>query len=192
MEIRILRIEELGIAAGLSRFVFDTCLRNRMEFIQTISFIEDYLQQNHLQNLYEENKLIVWGAFEQEQMVGVCGLQSDGMITMLYVLPQFANKGIGSSLLNTMRVYARDIYGLEKVLLNATPSWTAFYFVKQGFSYMYPNQNMRVPFVPLYARSKDISISVRRRIPKKYILLSVFGCIALATLAAWGFMMWYL
>ena len=125
MEIRILQIEELSIAAGVSLFVFDTCLRNRMEFTQTISFVEDYLKVDHLVNLCQENKLIVWGVFEQEQMIAVSGLQSDGMITMLYVLPQFANKGIGSSLLSTMRIYARERYGLEKVLLNATPSWTA-------------------------------------------------------------------
>ena len=192
MEIRMLQIEELKNAAGLSRFVFDTCLRNRMEFTQTISFVEDYLQIDHLQKLCDENKLILWGAFEETQMIGVCGLQSDGMITMLYILPQFANRGIGSSLLTTMRIYARDIYGLEKVLLNATPSWTAFYFVKQGFSYLYPNQNMRVPFVPMYALAKDISISIKRRIPKRYIALAIFGCIALATVSAWGFMMWYL
>ena len=74
MEIRILQMEELGTAAGISLFVFDTCLRNRMEFTQTISFVEDYLKVNHLTELCQENKLIVWGAFEQEQMVGVSAL----------------------------------------------------------------------------------------------------------------------
>ncbi len=192
MEIRIIRDEELENVAGLSRLVFDKCLRNRMEFTQTIPFVENYLQVENLKNLCQEEKLVIWGAFEQGQMVGVSGLESDGMITMLYVLPHLFNKGIGRQLLEKMRVYAKEAYGLEKVLVNATPAWTAFYFVKQGFSYLQPNQNMRVPFVSLYALSKQIGLITNRRIPKRYMILALIGCILFATVAASLFMISYL
>ena len=45
MNIRILEEMELGQASGLSRYVFDTRLRNRMEFTQTIPFIENYISE---------------------------------------------------------------------------------------------------------------------------------------------------
>ena len=192
MEIRILQEEEFKEAAGLSRYVFDHALRQRMEFTQTVAFVEDYLTADNLLRLTQEGKLNVWGAFEEMQLVGVSALQSDGMITMLYVLPQFWNKGIGSRLLNTMRVYAKNVHGMERVLLNATPAWTAFYFVKQGFSYLQPGQNMRVPFVPMYALTGDDAVLLKRRIPKRYIVMAVCFCILFATVATWIFMKWYL
>ena len=45
MEIRILQDEEIKVASGLSRYVFDNCLRYRMEYPQTISFVEDYIKR---------------------------------------------------------------------------------------------------------------------------------------------------
>ena len=192
MEIRLLKEEELQNAAGLSRFVFDNCLRHRMEYPQTITFVEEYLQYSNLVQLIQAQKLVLWGAYEQERLVGVSGLQADGMITMLYVLPQFWNRGIGGKLLSGMRTYAKEQYGMEKVLLNATPAWTAGYFVKQGFTYMHGRPNMRAPFVSLYASTSGNSVITKRRIPKKYIALAVIGCFLLATIATCVFMNWYL
>ena len=51
MEIRLLKEEELQNAAGLSRFVFDNCLRHRMEYPQTITFVEEYLHYSIWYNL---------------------------------------------------------------------------------------------------------------------------------------------
>ena len=131
MEIRILQTEEIKTASGLSRYVFDYCLRNRMEYPQTIAFVEEYISETNLYKMCAEQSLILWGAFEEEQMIAVSGLQSDGMITMLYVLPQFQNKGYGSRMLRVMREYVRDVKQQAKVLLNATPAWTSRYFGKQ-------------------------------------------------------------
>ena len=192
MEIRVLREDEIDNAAGLSRFVFDNCLRNRMEYSQTITFIEEYLESSHLKALTEQQSIILYGAFEQMQLVGVAGLQMDGMLTMLYVLPQFWNRGIGGCLVSTLRRVAKEQYGMEKVLLNATPAWTAGYFIKQGFVYLNGKADMRAPFVTLVARSRESVFTSRRRIPKKYIVLAAIGCVLLATISTCIFMGWYL
>lgn len=192
MEIRMLREDELDNAAGLSRFVFDNCLRNRMEYPQTITFIEEYLESVHLKNLVQQQRLIIYGAFEQMQLVGVAGLQPDGMITMLYVLPQFWNRGIGSQLLVNMRRVAREQYALERVLLNATPAWTTGYFIKHGFAYLNGKTDMRAPFVPLVASTNPTLFASRRRIPKRYIVGAVAFCLLLATISTCLFMGWYL
>ena len=57
MEIRILQKEEIKTASGLSRYVFDTCLRNRMEYPQTIAFVEEYIAEENINTLNEEGKL---------------------------------------------------------------------------------------------------------------------------------------
>lgn len=188
MEIRILKEEELANAAGLSRYVFDTCLRDRMEFIQTIVFIEEYVSLENIMRLYKEEKLTLWGTFYQEQLIAVSGLQSDGWITMLYVLPQFHKKQIGTNMLLAMREFARDRYGFEKVMLNATPAWTAFYFASQGFSYVNPKQNVRVPFVSMYAASSQIDGNRKEKISGKTIGLAVLACFVFATIAGCLFM----
>ena len=128
MEIRVLREDELMHASGLSRYVFDTCLRNRMEFTQTIPFVENYISETNIKEMVLENKLVVWGAFEQQQLVGVSGLQTDGMITLLYVLPQYSRRRCGMRLLSVMKEYAYTVLHLNRIIVNATPAWTAMYF----------------------------------------------------------------
>ena len=176
----------------MSRYVFDYCLRNRMEYPQTVAFVEEYIAEANLQKLCEENKLILWGAFEEEQMVAVSGLQSDGMITLLYVLPQCQNKGYGSALLRVMREYAKNVCNFSKVTLNANPAWTSFFFGKKGFMHVNANQNLRAPFVPMYALSNNIAGFEKRPVSKRMIAFAVAGCILFATIAGSLFMIGYL
>lgn len=192
MEIRILQKEEINIASGLSRYVFDFCLRNRMEFPQTIEYVEDYIAASNLMLLVEENKLVLWGAFEGNQMVAVAGLQLDGMITMLYVLPQCQNKGYGSRLLKTMREYAKNACGFEKVVLNANPAWTSGYFGKMGFVNTNSIQDMHMPFVSMYAKSSDIAGFEKKTVSKKVIVFAIIASILLATIAGTAYMIWYI
>lgn len=191
-EIKLLQEEELKIAAGLSRYVFDYCLRNRMEFQQTVAFVEEYITEENLVKLYLENKLVLWGVFEENQMVAVAGLQSEGMITMLYVLPAYQNKGYGSHLLKTVREYAKHTLNLERVTLNATPAWTSAYFKKRGFSFFRSDRNLQVPFIPMYAMSNEIASYEKRRVPWQVVFFVVVGSLLIATTAGVLFMISYL
>lgn len=192
MEIRILQREELKIASGLSRYVFDSCLRNRMEYPQTIAFVEEYIAEEHLIKMQEEGKLILWGIFEDMQMVAVSGMQSDGLITLLYVLPQRQNRGYGSQLLLTMRGYAKEVLGCSQITLNANPAWTSFYFAKKGFTNINKTQDLRAPFVPMHVSTTHMKEFQKRPVPKKWIVLGVIGCILFATIAGSLFMISYL
>ena len=192
MNIRIIEEMELVHASGLSRYVFDTCLRNRMEFTQTIPFVENYISEENLRAMCRENKLIIWGAFEQEQLVGVAGMQTDGMITLLYVLPQYGGRNCGMQLLTVMREYAQSVLQLNRVIVNATPAWTAIYFKKHGFSLINPNQNMHVPFVPMEAMSEKSGFQKKEKISGKTIVGAIFACVGFATIVSVGFMISYL
>lgn len=191
MTIRIIRREELNIASGLARYVFDNCLKYRMEFPQTIAFVEEYVAEDNLKQLYDACELILWGVYEGEQMVAVSALQSDGLISMLYVLPQCQNRGYGSKLLLTMREYAKTRLGAERITLNANPAWTASFFGKKGFTKFDMNQNSEVPFISMYALSKDINVINKRPVPMRVIVLAVISCILFATIVGCLFMMSY-
>ena len=192
MEIRMLQKEEIKIASGLSRYVFDYCLRNRMEYPQTIAYVEEYIAEYHLESVYDACELILWGVFEGNQMVGVSGMQSDGLITMLYVLPQCQNRGYGSKLLKTMRQYAKESCNFSKVTVNANPAWTSFYFAKMGFTYVNPDQDIKAPFVPMYAMSNYMEGFEKRPVSKRVIAFTVAGCILFATVAGCLYMISYL
>lgn len=192
MEVRILQNEEIKVASGLSRYVFDYCLRNRMEYPQTISFVEEYISEENLRKQYDACELILWGIFETQQLVAVSGMQRDGLITMLYVLPQCQNKGYGSRLLKTMREYAKDVCGFSKVTLNANPAWTSFFFGERGFSNVNANQDMHVPFVPMYALSTNIHGFEKRPVSKAVIIFAIIGCILFATTIGCWYMISYL
>ena len=192
MEIRILQSEEIKIASGLSRYVFDTCLRNRMEYPQTIAFVEQYIVDENLMKMHEDGKLVLWGIFEGVQLVAVSGMQSDGLITLLYVLPQCQNRGYGSQLLKVMCSYAKEICGFSKVTLNANPAWTSFYFGKKGFSKVDVNQDLKAPFVPMYAPTTNSEVYEKRKVSKKWIFLAVIGCVLFATIVGSLFMISYL
>jgi len=192
MTIRMVRREELNTASGLARYVFDNCLKYRMEFSQTIAFVEEYIAEENLKQLYDACELILWGVYEGEQMVAVSALQSDGLISMLYVLPQCQNRGYGSKLLMTMREYAKTRLGASRVSLNANPAWTSRFFAKKGFVNFDENQSSYTPFVSMYALSKDINTVSKRPIPKWVIVLAVISCILFATIAGCLFMVSYL
>lgn len=192
MNIRILKESELIQAAGLSRYVFDTCLRNRMDFTQSIPYIEEYISGANMHKLCLENKLIVWGAFEGEQLVGVGGMQTDGMITMLYVLPQCTGRAYGTNLLQVMRGYAKDELNLSRTLVNATPAWTSVYFKKQGYLPINNESTLVVPFVSMQAFSSSGVTQKKEKISAVTIVLAILVCIGFATIASILFMLSYI
>lgn len=192
MEIRILKEDELAYASGLSRFVFDDCLRNRMEFAQTIPFVENYISDLNLKSMVREGHLLVWGAIEEGRLIGIGGMQSDGMITLLYVLPQYAQQGCGRALIKTMKIYAQEQLGLMNITVNATPSWTAPYFQKQGFVRLCPDSDMQVPFVPMQAEIRDVAFATKEKITFSTVALAGMICIGFATIVGIVFMVSYL
>ena len=134
MEIKILQTEEVPKAVQLARGVFEYCLRNTINEAQLIESFYTYVREENIRQLMETQKLTIWAAYdEQNNMVAVSGMQSEGHITLLYVMPYYQRRGYGKKLLLTMREYAREKLELAQVTVNAMPAWTASYFAKSKF-----------------------------------------------------------
>ena len=121
----------------------------------------------------------------------VC-VQMDGMITLLYILPQYAGRGCGMKLLMCMREYAKNELHLAKVIVNATPAWTAGYFYKQGFLPINQNPNLRTPFVPMLALSDKLMYQKKEKISGVTIAWAIIACVGFATVVSSWFMITYL
>lgn len=189
MEIKLLTIDEIPQALKIATGVFDYCLRNSMQFPQNIASFEQYANAENVRQLMEQGRLTLWGAFEVGHMVAMSGMQSEGHITMLYVLPVYQRHEYGKELLLTMRKYAKSRYDLPNVTVTAMPAWTAAYFRRQKFTDMSPVQDSMVPYVYLQAKSiQEISYE-KKEIPACAFIGTTVGGLAVCMLVAFIYML---
>lgn len=181
MEIKLLTTEQLSEAAGLARGVFDYCLRNSINNPKMVQAFEQYSHQDYLRHMMEENYLVMWGAYDQGTIVGMSAMQTEGHITMLYVHPMYQRRGIGKKLLEEMRKYAKSVYNLSIVTVNAMPVWTENYFARRKFSRMnvMPNND----FVSMQAVAIDEVTYEKKPLSTGVVLSVVFGSLFFCILA---------
>lgn len=153
MEPRLLSENEIPQAMALVRHVFDVCLRRTVLQPQMVEAFENYVTGEHIAGLVREGKLALWGYFSRGYLCGVAGMQREGHITLLYVLPNCQKRGVGKTLLGTMRKYAAAVWQLKKVTVNAMPTWTTGYFQRNGFQMFGAAGAEGMPFVPLEAKT---------------------------------------
>ena len=95
----------------------------------TSSFEEESLKPlaSSAQRLEEDSSCRFWGAFVDDTLVGLVGLERDwrrkvrhkGLIIGMFVAPEFARRGIARALLNTLLKHARES-ALEMLVLTVT------------------------------------------------------------------------
>lgn len=136
MEIRNLTEREIPFASELAKVVYRSSVEPYFTDQQMRQVFYGYVDKDALHARWQEHQLMLWGAFENNNLCAVGAMQPEGHITMLYVLPQFQRRGIGRKLLAAMQKYAFSTYKLARITVNATPAWTANYFEKLGFRMM--------------------------------------------------------
>ncbi len=191
MEIRILTIEEIPQAVSLANGVFDYCLKNYIKDQQTVGFFLEYANEENIRQMMQEGRLILWGGFEQNNLVAMSGMQREGHITMLYVLPLFQGRGWGKELLLEMRSYAKKELHLQYVTVNATPAGAAGYFGKRRFqSAALPNP--MASYIPMQAKSVEKVSYEKKPIPAGWAIGTSVGAVVLSAVVAFGFMIFYI
>ena len=154
MKAQILTEDQIPEALSIARGVFDYCLRARITDLEMIHIFLQYTENTNIRHMIAEGTLTMWGIFEQGHMIAMSGMQKEGHITMLYVLPVFQRRGCGRCLLEEMKAYAANQYQLQRVTLSAMPAWTADYFTKRRFHPMEVTQPCSfVPWRRLCRRS---------------------------------------
>ena len=76
----------------------------------------------------------VWGAFDDDFLVGVCAMRDLSHIELLYVDGAYHRQGIATNLLKHAFIDCKELdETLNRVTVNATPFSRGF-FLKQGFT----------------------------------------------------------
>ena len=89
MKAQILTEDQIPEALSIARGVFDYCLRARITDLEMIHIFLQYTENTNIRHMIAEGTLTMWGIFEQGHMIAMSGMQKEGHITMLYVLPVF-------------------------------------------------------------------------------------------------------
>ena len=181
MKAQILTEDQIPEALSIARGVFDYCLRNSINNPKMVQAFEQYSHQDYLKHMMEENYLVMWGAYDQGTIVGMSAMQTEGHITMLYVHPMYQRRGIGKKLLEEMRKYAKSVYNLSIVTVNAMPVWTENYFARRKFSRMnvMPNND----FISMQAVAIDEVTYEKKPLSTGVVLSVVFGSLFFCILA---------
>lgn len=186
MKAELLTEEQIPEALSIARGVFDCCLRAQIPDLEMIHIFLQYTENANIQTMVAEKTLTLWGIFEQGHMIAMSGMQKEGHITMLYVLPVFQRRGCGKCLLEEMKLYAASQYQLQSVTLSAMPAWTADYFTKRRFRPMEITQPCS--FVPMQAKTTMRAMYEKKELPSGVILGTSLGGLAVCAAVAVGFM----
>lgn len=150
MEIRLLSEEEITKAVELAKNVNEVCVAPKMQqFPEMMHYVGAYIAEENIRDLFDYRKLFLWGAFDQEQLIGMSGMERNGHITMLYVLPFFQNRHVGARLLEAMKCFAKMEGRLNRVTLSAMPTSTGSFFQKYNFVPMDARQSWNGPYVSM-------------------------------------------
>lgn len=190
MQFRFIKIEEISDVMGFVKQVFDHSLREAVKEPGMISFFEEYICAEHIKEQILRGDLNVWGSFDEEYLIGVCGMTKEGHITLFYVHPHNWNQGVGQQMLCFMKNYAREYYHLPTISINVMPADRADYFIRNGFYLLDNNGNQS--FVPLQARTGNEVFVQPSNISEKVIAGTAVGFTAVSVLVAVLYMVSYL
>ncbi len=153
MEIRILYPHEIQQASTVAKGVFECCLQQTIPQIAAVQDFLSYVNAENLANLVSCGRLTLWGVFEDNQLCAMSGMQAEGHISMLYVMPVYQRRGYGRQMIHEMRKYAREKYHHTTITVNAMPAWTVTFFERIGFRRIGTPQYGMVLYISLEAKT---------------------------------------
>ncbi|MGN0141852.1 MAG: GNAT family N-acetyltransferase [Roseburia sp.] len=136
VEIRAIGGTELGWAVKMAQEVYERCVRQLIATQEEVEQFYSYVQTEYLWQEMTAGRLVVWGAWENGALCGICAMQKTGHVTMLYVRQESQRRGCGTAMLSAMNSYAAGALHLERITVNVTPIAAAGFFYGRGFTLM--------------------------------------------------------
>ncbi len=188
MEIRILQEQEIPMASNLAVSVYERCVAPSGVGQDMVQAFYEYNSPGQLVNRVRAGQLVVWGAFQGNQLVATSALQPEGHISMLYVLPQFSHHGIGQALVKEMERYAQKQMDVPALTVNVIPTWSEGFFAKCGFA---ADQGVQpgLAFIPMHRELRREVTYEKRAFPQKAAIVLGILLIVASFLLAFGYML---
>ena len=133
MEIRTLTVEQVPAAIKLVEKVYNTAFVNGIDSNMDRFFME-YIEENKLRERVSSGEVMLFGAYEGEELAGVAGLHRPGQITLLYVDVPYLHMGVAKNLMLVMELFAKQVWNVREISANVFPTYNVKMFQKFGFS----------------------------------------------------------
>lgn len=132
MEIKILDKVQISQAISLADKVYYMAVEQNVDR-QMSFFFHDYARTEKLETKVESGEVVLFGAFEQDAMMGMSALHTAGQITMLYVDSMYLRQGVGRQLVKKMASYTCEVLNRNRLTANVFPYGSVEFFKKCGF-----------------------------------------------------------
>ena len=110
MIIRKLCVNEIEQSVCLAQWTFEYCIMRRNANQQLKEIFMQYNNYENILSLFQQGRIMIWGAFDNNQMVGMGAMEAPGRISMLYVHPNCQRRGYGKALIREMQYVAYEEY----------------------------------------------------------------------------------
>ena len=192
MIIRKLCVNEIEQAVCLAQWTFEYCIMRRNANRQLKEFFMQYNNYENILSLFRQGRIMIWGAFDNNQMVGMGAMEAPGRISMLYVHPNCQRRGYGKALIREMQYVAYEEYKEEQISINVIPAWMAGYFLKRKFSSSRLFDMNRDLFVPMTIDTIKLKRYKQKKIKGKILAGIILGFVLLIIVSTLLFEFWYM
>ena len=192
MIIRKLCVNEIEQAVCLAQWTFEYCIMRRNANRQLKEFFMQYNNYENILSLFRQGRIMIWGAFDNNQMVGMGAMEAPGRISMLYVHPNCQRRGYGKALIREMQYVAYEEYKAEQISINVIPAWMAGYFLKRKFSSSRLFDMNRDLFVPMTIDTIKLKRYKQKKIKGKILAGIILGFVLLIIVSTLLFEFWYM
>ncbi len=107
--------------------------------LEGVNQFRKFLTDETLYKLYLNGEYRVFGYYMDEKPEGVVSLRNKNHISLLFVNGKYHRRGIGTALLDYIRLYCSEYEGQTEMTVNSSPYAVEFYR-KYGFAVMGPEQ----------------------------------------------------
>ncbi len=126
MEIRMLEQQDLMSALHLVWDVFaeDVAPSYSQE---GVAVFQEFIKYENINRMYQTGEILIWGAYESEELCGVTAIQRTGHICLFFVKKNRQGKGIGRMLYQRVYNYCAQELHLSRLTINAAPGSVSKY-----------------------------------------------------------------
>lgn len=120
MEIKILQMPEILPALHLVWEVFAEEIMPACKPEGVESF-RKFIKYDYISKIWQEGKLVFFGAFEGGEMCGTLAVRPDGHIALFFVKKQWQGRGVGRQLFQSAYLFCRNQLKVSRITVNAEP-----------------------------------------------------------------------
>lgn len=125
MEFAKLSPLQLSQAIELTRRVFDE-FKGPAYSPEGVETFYTYLELENLLEKWQRGRLLMWGAFDADKLVGVIALANQNHVSLLFVDKAYQRRGLASQLFHLMMAYCIQ-KAVKTVTVNADVSALSIY-----------------------------------------------------------------